>query len=128
SDAVAVTMSVDGGPGDNEARVDPGTHTVSMTARLAGNDWRFAPRWNGVPAFAAVMPTVRRAGPLDGVAARVRWLPALAALGFIGAWIVSFLRKVDDMVLVTWSAAASAALAWLVFSDQGDLARWALAG
>src|SRR5262245_18517866 len=131
SDAVAVTMSVDGGPevaGVDEARVDRGTHTVSMTARLAGNDWRFAPRWNGVPAFAAVMATVRRAGPLDVVAARVRCLPALVALGFIGAWIASFLRNVGDVVLVAWSAAASAALAWLVFSDQGDLARWALAG
>jgi hypothetical protein len=123
---VRTTMRIDGGVETGEARVTAGTHAVTMVASLSGDQWRFAPTWDGRPIWNEVTTTVRHPGRMDVLARQWgRWIPTTIVLALFAAWMASLVRRVDDVPLLAWSAAASAVLAGLVLSGHGDAARWA---
>lgn len=98
--ALGASLVVDGQPvaADSNRQLatwlDPGSHTISLTARLAGDDWRLVPSWQGGTLWSSVLVTLREPSALD----RALWwlLPhvtTILAVMLIGGWLVGAVRR-----------------------------------
>jgi hypothetical protein len=100
----------------HRANVASGRHFIQIKSHLTGNNWRFAPYWNGAlmgsggfdGATLSVPSAFDRAirGPLSLL---IQILGAALALGWIG-W---FVRCWGDPVTLGWSMIASLIVGWL---------------
>ncbi len=115
-------MVVDGiaiAPGDathHRANVEAGRHFVQIKSRLNGNDWRFAPYWNGAPMGSRGFVTATLAAPtgLDrSIRGSLGWLIQLLAFALAASWIVSFVLGWRDPVTLGFALTASIVVGWL---------------
>jgi hypothetical protein len=124
---------IDGQPARGEIALDAGVHRVTVESLLVGDVWRFVPRWNGRDLWrSSATATLQQPSRLDGLVRPAgSWFVTVLVLGWLAAWLVSFLRQVRNFDVLLWSLIASGALAMLSIDGYEDAARWgivALAG
>jgi hypothetical protein len=123
-------MSVDGKLFHGAVRLDPGMHRIRVESLLAGNLWRFVPRWNGADLWtSSARATFRRPSRLDRVFRPAGgWFVTLVVSALMAMWIVSFGARLGSAVVVAWTLAVSAGLGAMAAAGQVDAARWCVAG
>lgn len=125
---VAALVSVDGVALRGPSPIASGVHFVSIDASLTGDRWALVPRWNGQDIWSHATTTVRRPTSID-LAARpwIGWIPTGIVVALFGFWLASALAEIGGGMVLTWTIAASIAVAWLVQTDRVWLARWTIA-
>ena len=120
-------LSVDANPGVDRATVGPGTHFIVFDGLLKGDDWRFAPTWNGQDVWTHALTTTRRPNRSDVVYRdAVRMLATAAVICLFAGWIGSVITAIHDVVVLAWTTGAAVAVGWLLIDGHGDIARWAI--
>jgi hypothetical protein len=125
---VKVALSVDGHGVPGALPLTAGTHFVSLDGILTGERWAVVPRWNGEPLWDNATATLRRPSTLDlSLRPAIRWIAPVTTLLLFAMWCVSAARRIDDWVVVAWTAGMSTVLGALACTDHLDLARWLIA-
>jgi len=104
-----------------------GSHRLRLRAEFTGDDWRFAPLWNGRDAWRAVRFTVAPPGALDALLAPVAAVVTpLLVLAIAAAWSWSSIvgRRVPGIVA---GGAAAAAVLFAAIALDGRFDRYAAA-
>jgi hypothetical protein len=126
---MSTALAVDGHVAASPVTLDPGIHQVVISGTMTGKQWRLVPSWNARDLWSAVTATVNR--PSKGTL-RARqlawWVPLGVTAVFVGGWLVSAVKAARTVAVLTWAAALSAIVAWLVTFDRLPQARWALLG
>lgn len=100
----------------HRANAGAGRHFVQIKSHLTGNNWRFAPYWNGAPLHAEAFPasTVAAASGFDrSIRGPLAWLIQIIAASLVIGWIASFLWGWRDPVTLGFALAASVIVGWL---------------
>lgn len=100
-------------PGRHQVALPPGTHGVQIEAMLASKHWPIVPAWNGHAMESMFFPptTIKPPSRFDRALRPIgNWLLWLLCGGLVIAWLMSFVRRMGDRWLLTWSVAAAAAV------------------
>lgn len=118
--ATGATLLVDGRPidareaGRHEVTLTRGAHLVQLDAILSSKHWPVIPKWNGHEMGSMRFPAATLGPPSwrDRLARPVaNWLLVALCVALVVWWSISFIAHLRDPALVTWSAAASIAVA-----------------
>jgi hypothetical protein len=100
----------------HRARVEAGRHFIQVKSHLLGNNWRFAPYWNGAPmgSTSFVRATMSATPRLDGMLrGPLALFITIGLFSLVIGWIVAFLRCWRDPVTLGFALIASVIVGWL---------------
>ena len=100
-------------PGHHQVALPPGTHGVQIQAMLASKHWPIVPAWNGHAMESMFFPptTIKPPSRFDRALRPIgNWLLWLLCGGLVIVWLASFVRRMGDHGLLTWSVAAAVAV------------------
>lgn len=100
----------------HRARFEAGRHFIQIKSHLLGNNWRFAPYWNGAPMGSTgfVTATTAATAGLDrSIRGPLALLIQVGLFSLVIGWIVSFIRCWGEPVMAGFALAASLVVGWL---------------
>jgi hypothetical protein len=96
--------------------VGAGRHFIQIKSRLTGNNWRFAPYWDGALLGSRGFVTATIAAS-DGFERSIRrplaWLIQIGIYALVVGWVVSFIRSWRDPLSLGFALIASIVVGWL---------------
>ena len=110
SENVAAELMVDGTAADaGGARLDPGSHDVTITATLRKTGWRLEPLWNGNDAFAALATSIAPPSAVDrAFKPWAKWIPFVLVVVLVVIGAASLWRQIAAWEVAAWIAVSIA--------------------